>query len=170
VNGKGRKAVGRFTRRSITKSSREDNFFFKCFQHMQQEKMAVNSQHSELLMCELLKFLRLVLMEQLVFLHAGFVLSKESNACRQDLLKIQQAPASAPAVNSRERLRARAPDAGSIQRLTLQNPIPNSLFGDYVKNNFVPCSTVPPLHSQSAGELAKAARRLFFYDAPARCI
>jgi hypothetical protein len=40
---------------------------------MQQEKMAVNSQHSELLMCELLKFLRLVLMEQLVFLHASWL-------------------------------------------------------------------------------------------------
>jgi hypothetical protein len=81
---------------------------------MQQEKMAVNSQHSELLMCELLKFLPLGADGAVgFFLLAGFVLSKESDACRQDLLKIQQAPASAPAVNSRESERARAPDAGS---------------------------------------------------------
>jgi hypothetical protein len=142
------------TQRASQKAAEKTTFSLSVFSTCSREKMAVNSQHSELLMCELLKFLRLVLMEQLVFLQAGFVLSKESDACRQDLLKIQQAPASAPAVNSRESVRARALDAGSSQSLTLQNPIPNSLFGDYTKNNFTHSST---LHRCKVSQLEKCS-------------
>lgn len=97
----------------------------------------------------IIKIPALVLMEQLVFLHARWLGAiKGNDACRQDLLKIQQAPAFAPAVNSSER--ARESSRRRQQRESdFAKSNPKFLVQRLEKNNFIRSSTIAKSVSKS---------------------
>jgi hypothetical protein len=94
--------------------------------------MAVNSRAAfRVADVRIIKIPALVLMEQLVFLHTlASCAIKGKRRLQTGFVKNSTGTCFCSGRQQQERARARPPDAASSQSLTLQNPIPNSLFGD----------------------------------------